>query len=1233
MNNLRLPLAALLAPFSLGILLHGEIARATLTLDLNFDTDGIAEVNIAAGVDLARGIAVQRDGKLVLAGFSEQQSVGLDKVAYVTLTRLNGTTGAVDTTFGTEGNGIVTFFPVLAAPVGVGDGRALAIYDNPADQALDQKIIVAGTWRADPASVSTQLFVARFDTAGVLDPGFDTDGVKLITPAGVTDPTVNAVALRSDGSIILVGSGTKAGDIAKPSVGIVVGLTSTGDLDPAYASAVIDNPLTTGEGFRFNDVAILPGDGVLVAGGGGDLTLAQFTSTGVPDTSFSGDGIATFNFLTFGTADGPDSTFDVATALTVLSDGRILLAGRFGSDASSSTSRILGRITSSGALDATFGSGGFAPLPRGNGEIPFGLGVRPSGDIVLAGQGFNPTQVSPNGIAVSVLAGSFTTTLTDLEVLANGDVVASGASTVNGDNANTAFAAVRLAATNLADGPDTVPDPFSFVTKTGLQLGASTTSDTATITGIDVASPISVSGGEYSIGCTSTFTTSAATISSGQTVCVRADASEAGSTASRAQLTIGGVVGFFTLVTGDATPNQFTFVDKTGVAANAEITSASITLTGLTIQTDVVVSSGGSYSVGCTEPFTSQKTRVAPGAQICVRHQSSASLGGVTNTTLTVGAGTEIQDTFTSTTAGDITPDAFTFLPQTNRPKSTVIQSNTVTLTGFTSNSPITVTGGEYSIGCTATFTSTASTVAPNATVCVRHTSSAVGGTKTTTTLTVGAGPDLTPVSAPFTSTTEGSPDTTPAPFDFPDQTNVPLATVITSGAITIGGFDTNAPVSITGGTYSVGCGGQFTASPGTLAPNALVCVRQTSPSTGGTATNTILTVGGVSGTFTSTTLPGDAIPTAFSFTDQTGVDLFATITSAPVTITGIDIASPISVTGGEYSIGCTSTFTSAAANISNGQTVCLRQTSSFDSNTAVDTTLTISTVSDTFTSTTRSGDQTPADFSFTSQASVALDTEVTSDTITITGVDSPVAVRASGPVDFFNQPLFAFSVGCTGTFDGRNGEVVDPGETLCVGVVSAATDSTGVVVTVTIGGSAPSSQKSATFTVTTGETVPDAFTFTDQVGVLLNDTVYADPITITGITAPSKVEISPNSQYQINCTGSFTRNPGVVKNNETICVRQFAAGSLSTLTNTVLTVGGVSDTFTSTTVVDKPLPGGSGMDVWSLLLLGPLVLYRRGRSASRRSYSGFTPWHFLYFLPLPQKQGSLRPSFGVSRR
>ena len=1190
MKNIRLPLAALLTPVSLTMLLFAGQAGAALTLDTTFDTDGSAEVDVAPGADTVRDIVVQADGALVLAGRS-RQTVSAVTIDHVALTRVNGTTGALDSAFGT--GGIVTFLPGLTATNGGGgDARALVV------QPANQKLVVVGTWKSSQAA-SSQVFVARLDTNGALDSSFGTAGVVLLTPAGVTDPVANDVALRSDGSIIVVGSGTASA----ASVGFVSGLTSSGAPIPGFSNAVVPNPLAAPEGSSFvlNAVVILPGDVILAAGGGGDLTLAQFTSAGASDTAFDADGIATLNVRTSTTAEGASASVDVGTALTTLGDGRILIAGRTVSSSSpSNTNRVLARLSSAGALDTTFGSGGFAPLPdQGTGEVVDGLGLRPSGDLVLVGQGFSPTQVSPNGIAVSTTAGPPTlSTLADLAILADGDVAAAGQRTVFG--ANTSFIAVRFNATDLADGADTVPEPFSFVAQTGLELGVSATSNTVTIAGLAQSVPISISGGDqYSIGCTVAFVSTAGTIGDGATVCVKTNASQSGSTAKTAVLTIGGVAGEFTVVTGDATPDPFTFVDQTDVAAGVAITSAPIPLTGLGVSTDVSVEgSGSAYSVGCNGTFVTSG-KVANGAQICVRHTSSSLPGGTKTTTLRAGtgtvlAGTLVQDDFTTTTAGDITPDQFNFVDQPGVPKSTVIRSASVTLSGFTNDSPITVAGGEYSIGCTNIFTAAAGTVAPNATVCVRHTSSAAGGTTTNTTLTVGAGSGVTGVSDEFRSTTAGEQDTTPDAFSFVDKTNVALAAVVTSDVITLSGFDTAAPASITGGTVSVNCGGDntYTASPQPLPPNSRVCVRHTSPVTGGTATNTVLTVGGVSDTFTSTTVPGDAAPSPFSFTDQTGVDLAATITSVAVTISGIDIASPVVVTGGQYSIGCTSTFVSAPGSISNGETVCVRHQSSFDSESTVTTTLTIGAESGTFRSTTKVGDQTPDAFSFTPQTGIALSTRVTSNTITIAGIDSPVKV-VSGTA----TSEAGFSVGCTGDFNGQLNDIVKPGDTLCVRITSSASPETQVLVTLTIGGTAPGTQRTGEFVVTTGETIPDQFAFTDQVAVALNAIATSDPVTITGITAPSKVEIASNGQYQLNCTGSFTSADGLIENGDTICVRHRASAIPSMITSTELTIGGVRDTFTSTTTAEQSLPGGSSMGLWSLLL-APLVVYRRRRSA-----------------------------------
>lgn len=96
-----------------------------------------------------------------------------------------------------------------------------------------------------------------------------------------------------------------------------------------------------------------------------------------------------------------------------------------------------------------------------------------------------------------------------------------------------------------------------------------------------------------------------------------------------------------------------------------------------------------------------------------------------------------------------------------------------------------------------------------------------------------------------------------------------------------------------------------------------------------------------------------DSTPDAFYFTDVTSVAVGSAQVSNPVTIAGIDTAAPISVTGGQYSIGCSAGFTTTSSTISNGQSVCVRHTSAATTSTSINTTLTVGGVADTFTSTT----------------------------------------------------------------------------------------------------------------------------------------------------------------------------------------------------------------------------------------------------------------------------------------
>lgn len=105
------------------------------------------------------------------------------------------------------------------------------------------------------------------------------------------------------------------------------------------------------------------------------------------------------------------------------------------------------------------------------------------------------------------------------------------------------------------------------------------------------------------------------------------------------------------------------------------------------------------------------------------------------------------------------------------------------------------------------------------------------------------------------------SPDDTPDPFSFTDVTSAEIGTVTTSNAITVAGITASAAISISGGSgqYRIN-GGSWTSASGTVSDGDSVDVRVTSSGAPGTAVSTTLTIGGVSDTFSVTTLTGQLL-------------------------------------------------------------------------------------------------------------------------------------------------------------------------------------------------------------------------------------------------------------------------------------------------------------------------------------------------------------------------------------
>ncbi|MFH1170466.1 MAG: immunoglobulin-like domain-containing protein [Candidatus Vogelbacteria bacterium] len=148
-------------------------------------------------------------------------------------------------------------------------------------------------------------------------------------------------------------------------------------------------------------------------------------------------------------------------------------------------------------------------------------------------------------------------------------------------------------------------------------------------------------------------------------------------------------------------------------------------------------------------------------------------------------------------------------------------------------------------------------------------------------------------------------PDTAPNPFSFTDQTNVPLDTVIESNSIIVSGINAATPISVTGGEYSLN-GGDYTAVVGTVpyldhtsARISTVKVRHTSSALNSTAVDTVLTIGGVSDTFTSTTVAAPAPVTLSSIAITTPATKLSYIVGEPLDTTGL-------VVTGTYSDGST---------------------------------------------------------------------------------------------------------------------------------------------------------------------------------------------------------------------------------------------------------------------------------------------------------------------------------------
>lgn len=139
--------------------------------------------------------------------------------------------------------------------------------------------------------------------------------------------------------------------------------------------------------------------------------------------------------------------------------------------------------------------------------------------------------------------------------------------------------------------------------------------------------------------------------------------------------------------------------------------------------------------------------------------------------------------------------------------------------------------------------------------------------------------------------------DRTPDAFSLPAITGVAGGSPAISAPIVPGGFDAAAPVSISGGEYSIN-GGDFVGSGAYITPGDSIRVRITPASAPGATTSATLNIGGVSGVFTVTTTAAPAITTYNGFT-ATGTGIATAVVSGGGTNCGFGKSIFILANGG----------------------------------------------------------------------------------------------------------------------------------------------------------------------------------------------------------------------------------------------------------------------------------------------------------------------------------------------
>ena len=336
------------------------------SIDTSFSGDGILTTDFGSSLDWATSLTLQADGKILMAGSRENRLSDFELVRY-------NSNGSLDVSFSGDG--------MLTTDFGLNNAWAESMTLQ-----ADGKILVAGYTYNSIGNYDFAL--VRYNNDGSLDTSFGGEG-KLTTDFGTalrpSNDVVSSIGLQTDGKILVAGYSEEwfrdgAQDFA------LVRYNSNGSLDMSFSG---DGMLTTDLGLsqEWADGMTLQADGkILLAGtsysssGNYNFALVRYNSDGSLDTSFCGDGKLITDI---------GSIWDVSSSIELQADGKILVAG-YTYNSSGNYDFALVRYNNDGSLDTSFGGAGLVITAIGPASaFAVSMTLQGDGKILLAGQSYN----------------------------------------------------------------------------------------------------------------------------------------------------------------------------------------------------------------------------------------------------------------------------------------------------------------------------------------------------------------------------------------------------------------------------------------------------------------------------------------------------------------------------------------------------------------------------------------------------------------------------------------------------------------------------------------------------------------------------------------------------------------------------------------------------------------------------------------------------------------------------